>query len=139
MLPPKEKPPGTYQRKKTSKGQGNTSPNMSGLKKLPKGTSGNPGGFTKEMRALKEEQARKADVILSRMIEAVGNNSDSDEAALGMIQPNVLNLLHKAIERVEGRAKQSVDLSSQDGSMSPAAAVSDAVLEALKRKHDPDA
>ncbi len=111
---------------------------MTGLKPMKKGDPNrNPGGLTKESRALREEQARKADLILNKMIDAVGNKSDGDDEAIALIRSDVLKLLHTAIERVEGKAKQAVDLSSTDGTMSPAAAVSDAVLEALKRKHDP--
>lgn len=93
---------------------------MTGLKPMKKGEPNrNPGGLTKEARALREEQARKADEILNRMIEAVGNKSDGDEEAIALIRSDVLKLLHTAIERVEGKPKTAVDVTSSDGSQAP--------------------
>lgn len=93
---------------------------MTGLKPMKKGDPNrNPGGLTREARALREEQYRKADQILARMIEAVSDNVDGDDAALSMINRNVLKLLHTAIERVEGKAVARVENTSPDESMKP--------------------
>lgn len=76
------------------------------------------------------EQAKK------EFDEAVARG-DSREA-LALLSTNLLGLMKDQMDRHNGKAVNKVDLTSSDRSMSPADH-SDAVLDALKRKHDPNA
>lgn len=77
-----------------------------------------------------QAKERMAEALLQE-IEAKGASSDVVE----MIRPEINAFLKEAVDRIAGTAKSSVDLSSKDGSMTPKAAHSDAVLDALKAKH----
>jgi hypothetical protein len=98
----------------------------------------NCGGFTKEQKAQHKVNRDRALAIEDRMLSAVEgmfNEHPEKEKIVQYIRADVLRLVHTAIERYDGKPKQSVDLSSEDGSMSPKAAERDAVLDALKAKH----
>lgn len=134
-------------------------PNDLGSKTKPKGTpvSGNqaktlygqPGapkpGVTKEAARLRvvnaEIAARLSNYMLAsveQMVEdAIKRGVPEDIVALNTT--NTLALMKDALDREYGKAGATVDVKSSDGSMSPNQSHSDAVLEALKRKHDPDA
>ena len=100
------------------------------------GQSGNPGGVTSEQMQKRKANRDAAFALEERMLAALKKDMDANEArVLEHIRADVLRLIHTAIEREDGKAKARVDLSSEDGSMSPAAS-QDAVLEALRRKHD---
>ena len=97
----------------------------------------NRGGFTAEQRAKREANRNKAMQLEEIMFDQLlADVEDNHKKILEHIRPEVLKLIHTAIERVEGKAKQAVDLSSEDGSMSPG--MSDAVLAALRAKHGTD-
>lgn len=65
-----------------------------------------------EASALAKE--RMADALLEEIM-AKGATSE----VVDMIRPEINAFLKEAIDRIEGTAKASVDLSSEDGSMSP--------------------
>jgi hypothetical protein len=65
-----------------------------------------------EASALAKE--RMAEALLQE-IEAKGASSDVVE----MIRPEINAFLKEAVDRIAGTAKSSVDLSSEDGSMTP--------------------
>ena len=99
------------------------------------GQSGNPGGVTSEQMQKRKANRDAAFALEERMLAALKKDMDEREcAALEHIKADVLRLIHTAIEREDGKAKARVDLSSEDGSMSPAVS-QDAVLDAIRRKH----
>ena len=67
---------------------------------------------------------------VASVLAAAGNDDDK----LALLKADTLKLLKDVQDRAHGTPKSSVDLSSEDGSMSPAAS-SGAVLDALTRKH----
>lgn len=102
------------------------------------GASANPGGMKPEDAAKRKANRDAAFALEERMLAALKNDMDANEArVLEHIRSDVLKLIHTAIEREDGKAKANVNLSSDDGSMSPSAA-QDAVLEAIRRKHGGD-
>jgi len=83
------------------------------------GQSGNPGGLTAEQIALRKANRDRAFAIEEKLLSALEKDMTENEAAiLQHIRADVLKLIHTAIERVDGKPKSSVDLSSEDGSMS---------------------
>lgn len=115
----------------------NPNPDTSGLNPWKPGQSGNPGGKTSEHRKAEVKAAEIAAKARLDLVEAFarlvqGQASDGDKVAL--MNSDALRLLKESEDRGYGAPKSSVDLSSEDGSMSPRAH-SDAVLDALKAKH----
>lgn len=100
------------------------------------GVSGNPGGMDAQQAAKRKANRDAAFALEERMLAALKKDMDANEARiLEHIKADVLKLIHTAIEREDGKPKARVDLTSEDGTMSPAAS-QDAVLEAIRRKHD---
>jgi hypothetical protein len=102
-----------------------------------KGESGNPKGKTTAQRELEIANAEAATRIRQRLLraaEAKLEELSTDEALDRFVEASMLNLLKDAENRGLGTPKQSVDLSSHDGTMTPRA-TSDAVIAALQRKH----
>lgn len=119
----------------------NPNPNTSGLKPFKPGTSGNPGGLTAEQAEKRKANRDKAFAIEERLLKALADDMTENEAAvLGHIRGDVLRLIHTAIERVDGKPKSSVDLSSEDGSMSQPSKIEiiSVGVDALKAKHGVD-
>lgn len=88
-----------------------------------------------------EAGAELAAIIMeTHLAEAQEKLSEDDrQSIIDQLTPTVVALIKQAADRVEGTPKQSVDISSPDGSMSPVD-YSGAVLEAIKAKHGkPDA
>lgn len=82
----------------------------------------NLGGFTKEQKAQHKINRDRALAIEDRMlasVEGMFNEHPEKEKIVEFIRADVLRLIHTAIERYDGKPKQAVDLSSEDGSMSP--------------------
>jgi hypothetical protein len=103
-----------------------------------KGQSGNPSGISKARKQLLDEAADMAAQIQHRLLEAtlsMMREHPEKEKALEFLNSDTRQLMKELLDRAEGTAKQSVDVSSKDGSMSPRD-MSAAVLDALKRKHD---
>lgn len=102
-------------------------------------------GITKEAARLKVVNAEIAARLSNYMLESLEQiitdaiKRGVPEDVIAMNTANNLALMRDAMDREYGKAGATVDLKSSDGSMTPSAAHSDAVLEALKRKHDPDA
>ena len=107
------------------------------------GPRGNRPGLTKDASAALMEANEKAAVLyrdmvkdLEAKIEKARTSDDPDEfAAISELRGDVLKLLKDIMDRTVGTPKQTVDQTSSDGSMSPKD-TSDAVLDALKRKHN---
>lgn len=95
----------------------------------------NPGGFTKEQKAQHKINRDRALALEDRILSALEADGDGVAIREMLSGGDVLRLIHTAIERYDGKPKQAVDLSSEDGSMSPKSAERDAVLDALKAKH----
>jgi hypothetical protein len=101
------------------------------------GETGNASGKTSAQRKSEYANAEKATLLRGRMLDAVIEaTSHGDKATLEFIEAGVLKLLKDVEDRAHGTPKQSVDNTSSDGSMTPRA-TSDAVIAALKAKHDP--
>ena len=98
--------------------QGN--PNPSPKTRFKKGKSGNPGGMSSEARRKIDEARDKAATVYLEMITALEKEISKKRAGkLDHIDPATLKLLKDIYDRSEGTPKQSVDHSSEDGSMSP--------------------
>jgi hypothetical protein len=82
--------------------------------------------------ALAEAQAEQAEAYL-RIVQQAEQDGDAEKLAL--IKTEFNTFIKNVTDRAYGQAKSSVDLSSEDGSMSPKSAHSDAVLAALQAKH----
>jgi hypothetical protein len=86
------------------------------------GVSPNPGGKTREHRLAEIRAAELAAKVQLDLVEALSNTLDAvdgDAVKLEAIKADVLKLLKDAQDRGFGQPKSSVDLSSEDGSMSP--------------------
>lgn len=119
-----------------------------GYKKPPKHRqfgqpNGNRPGLTSEAAyALHEANEKTAKMYLEMItavqgkIEAMKTAEDSPDeyAALVAIKGDILRLMKDIMDRHMGTPRQSMDLSSEDGSMSPAQATQDAFLAALRAK-----
>ena len=69
-----------------------------------------------------------------RYIKQSANNRPDEYAALVAIKSDILRLMKDIMDRAIGAPKSSVDLSSEDGSMSPQSA-NEAFLAAMRAKH----
>lgn len=100
------------------------------------GQSGNPGGLNSETHRLIKDSAEKAARLQNLLIEGVLAKVEqaSPEDREAILRADVNKIIGDALDRHLGKATQPIDNTSSDGSMSIAAA-SDAVLEAIKRKH----
>ena len=124
----------------------NPNPNLANLKPFKKGDVGNPSGLTKEMsariRATAEKIAKlqeiKANALLKVAEDMVAKGEDAGIVA-NLIKAEINGFERDVMDRAYGKAGQQLDLLSSDGSMSPRHDESEAVLEALRRKHATDA
>lgn len=118
---------------------------LANLKPIKKGEVRNPTGMTKELSERIRRTADKvtrmqelqADAVVKLLedLEAQGRHAEIAE----FVKSDYNTFARDVMDRAFGKAQQSLDLSSADGSMSPRQEESEAVLAALKRKHDPDA
>ena len=91
--------------------------------------------YYKAAELLAEAQLEQSEAYLA-VVKAAG----SDLEKLKFIDAAFNTFIKNIMDRVDGTPRQSVDLSSEDGSMSPKSSHSDAVLQALQAKHGkPDA
>jgi hypothetical protein len=117
-----------------AKKMANPNPDQSNLQKWKPGQSGNPGGFTSEQVEQRKRNRDRAIALEEKMLAALEAAMSENEAAiLGHIRADVLRLIHTAIERVDGKPKQAIDLESPEGSMSPPSVVR---IEAVAGKSD---
>jgi len=101
----------------------------------PAGVSGNPGGKTSEHRKAEIRAAELAAKVQLDLVEALSNTLDAaegDEDKLAAIKADVLKLLKDAQDRGYGSPKSSMDLSSEDGSMTPPTTVQIVPVSASK-------
>lgn len=104
-----------------------------------KGQSGNPGGISSERKRLLNESAEIAARIMHRQLaalEGMFNEHPEKESIVATINADIHRIVKDAIDRAEGTARASVDVTSSDGSMTPRDQ-SQAVLDAIKAKHGP--
>lgn len=104
----------------------------------------NRAGQTSEARKAAYRAGEKAAIAKEKMVTALLAEIEKREGVpadvLDLVSPQINALVKEALDRAYGQSKASVDLSSEDGSMSPKSDHSDAVLEALRAKHGkPDA
>jgi hypothetical protein len=87
-----------------------------------KGQSGNPSGISKARKQLLDEAADMAAQVQHRMLEAtlsMMREHPEKEKALAFLNADTRQLMKELLDRAEGTAKQSVDHTSSDGSMTP--------------------
>lgn len=95
-------------------------PNPSPETRFQPGQSGNPGGMTAEQVEKRRQNRDRAFAIEEKLLAALEKDMTENEAqVLEHVRSDVLRLIHTAIERVDGKPKQSVDLESPQGTMSP--------------------
>jgi protein subunit release factor B len=95
-------------------------PNPSPKTRFKPGQSGNPSGIPKERRQLLNEAADMAAQIQHRLLEAtlsMMREHPEKEKALEFLNADTRQLMKELLDRAEGTAKQSVDVSSKDGSL----------------------
>jgi len=102
-----------------------------GYKKPPKktqfkpGQSGNPGGFSSERKRLLNESAEMAARIMHRQLQALEgmfSEHPEKERIVETITADIHRLVKDAIDRTEGTARQSVDMTT-NGKDIPASAI----------------
>jgi len=100
------------------------------------GQSGNPGGINSETHRLIKENAERAARIQHMLLDGLEKKltDASPDECEAILRADVNKIIGDALDRHLGKATQTIDAKSSDGTMSPTSA-SDAVLEALKRKH----
>lgn len=101
-----------------------------GYKKPPKetrfgaGNKANPQGKTSAQRKAEIENAEKATLIRSRLLDAVIEAIEVDGVSITMVEAAMLKLLKDSEDRGLGTAVQSVNIESPEGTMTPVAACS---------------
>ena len=86
------------------------------------GNKPNCGGKTKEQKRIEMSAAMKAARIREIALEAILERLESEDGdldPLAIINKDVLKLFKDSEDRAFGTPKQSIDLESPDGSMSP--------------------
>jgi hypothetical protein len=87
-----------------------------------KGHVGNPGGKTSEQRKAEIRNAELATKIRTRLLEAVQaalQEDTSTDNAMESIDANILKLIKDSEDRGLGQAKAAIDITSEDGTMTP--------------------
>ena len=92
----------------------NPNPDTSGLKPFQPGQSGNPGGKSAETIRLEREAADIALRMRMKWLKALEAQAEAgDEAALGLLSSEALNLAKQSEDRAHGTPRQSVEHSGQ--------------------------
>lgn len=92
----------------------NPNPDTSGLKPFKPGQSGNPGGKSAETIRLEREAADIALRMRLKWLKALEAQAEAgDEAALGLLSSEALNLAKQSEDRAHGTPRQSVEHSGQ--------------------------
>lgn len=107
--------------------------------RFKKGDVNNPRGKTSEQKKLEMENLSLAQQAKNRFLKALvakQAEQSTDEVLEGMTGADILRLIKDAEDRVMGTPKQSVDLSSEDGTMTPKGVADDlvAALDAIAGK-----
>lgn len=93
-------------------------------------------GKTSKQKRAEMQAAEDAAILRARLLSVIKENTEGDDAALlGMLSGDLLRLFKDSEDRAHGTPRQSIDHSSEDGTMSPKE-TSAAVLSALERKHN---
>lgn len=116
-------------------------PNPSPKTRWKKGQSGNPGGKSPGQRAAEIEAARIAAELRLKALSTLQDKMDkrksiTDDDLMLLLNPGTLKLFKDSEDRAHGTPAQSVNHTSDDGSMSPKAPadVSADVVSALVDK-----
>ena len=99
-------------------------PNPSPATRFKKGQSGNPAGIPKARRQLLDEAADMAAQVQHRLLEATVamlREHPEKEGVAELVTSDLRQIMKELLDRAEGTAKQSLDLTSKDGSMTPQA------------------
>lgn len=103
-----------------------------GYKKPPKNRQfgqpeGNPQGATSAQRKMEIENAERATRIRQRLLQALEGvmleHPEKEKIVSEQLRADVLRLLKEAEDRGLGTPKTTIDLSSEDGTMTPPAVI----------------
>jgi hypothetical protein len=98
-------------------------PNPSPETRFKPGQSGNPGGKTSAQRDLEIANAERATRIRARMLEALegvmNEHPEKDKIIDNLVRADILRLVKEAEDRGLGTPKQSLDVESPNGTMTP--------------------
>lgn len=97
-------------------------PNPSPATRIKPGEVRNPGGKTSAQRKAEVRAAEKAALIQADLIDALANviqSCEGDPSKLEYVNGDVHRLLEAVQDRAHGKAKQSVDVESPNGTMTP--------------------
>ena len=97
-------------------------PNPSPETRFGNGQPINLGGKTSNQRHAEYEAAEMAAIVSADLVRAVAGvmkSAGTDLDKLDLLKSDTLRLLKDVQDRAHGTPKSSVDLSSEDGSMSP--------------------
>lgn len=96
-------------------------PNPSPATRFGAGEKANPQGKTSEQKKNEMRASELASKMTVDMMEAfvkIAGNADEDGEIAGLLSADLVNLIKEANNRAHGTPKASVDLTSEDGSMS---------------------
>ena len=77
------------------------------------------GGKTSAQKSAEYAAAEKAALITDKMLSSISDKISAGQDASEFIDPSVLKLIKDAQDRAHGTPKQSVDVESPNGSMTP--------------------
>jgi hypothetical protein len=83
------------------------------------GVSGNPSGRSSEELIAMNEAAKISANLRLAALSCLQGKVDAGEDLLEYLDANILNLFKQSEDRAHGTAKQSVDLESPQGTMTP--------------------
>ena len=116
-------------------------PNPSPATRFKPGQSGNPSGRSKVELENMNKAAKIASALTLRALSSLqervkGNRRLTDDELALLLSPEARNMIKEAQDRAHGTPKQSLDHTSGDGSMTPAAPiqVTSAVAKSLAKK-----
>jgi hypothetical protein len=111
-------------------------PNPSPETRFQPGQSGNPGGIPAKTLALIRQNGERAARINAMLLEGLESTlKNMDQAGRAeTLRADVNKAISDAMDRAYGKAAASIDLTSKDGSMTPAlnvTSLSDAALQEI--------
>lgn len=110
---------------------------MSGLTPFEKGTSGNPGGKTKQQRKDEVEAAEISAALRLKMLKAL--EDEADGMILERLDAATLKLFKDSEDRAHGTPKQALDVTTGGEQITPVTGLDVRIVDAVKGDADPTA
>ena len=98
--------------------KGNPNPSPETRFGAPNGNLPN-GGKTSAQKTAEYEAAEKAAILTNKMLSSIMEKVDAGQDAFEFVEAAVLKLVKDAQDRAHGTPKQSVDVESPEGTMTP--------------------